>query len=98
MKPVGVIRTEGNQDSYESYGKRLKDKLFKILCDREENKNWEAQLNTFIMLLLGTKDALNVDTLEVLTQVSSLRYLDMKYFRKTVFEAMNTIDKIFIDK
>jgi hypothetical protein len=92
---ISIFPTVENDEFYKKYGERLKNKLYKILCDKEEGKEWKSQRNAFLILLYGTTKGLSVDVMEVVGKIGALDILDESHFKKTIFESMNLIDKIF---
>lgn len=74
----------------------LKNRLYSLLCEREEEGNWEQFLDNILLSLvdpLGEKnDALCYNLL--VSKLSTCKYLSYKYFRKTLFECMNLIDRM----
>lgn len=92
---VAIFPTDENSEAYKKYGERLKGKIYKILCDREEGKEWKSQRNAFLILLYGTTAGLSIDVMEVAGKIGALDILDDAHFKKTIFESMNLLDRIF---
>lgn len=87
--------TSDNAEVYKKHAEKLKNKLYKILCDKEEGKPWESQRNSFLIIIYGTTKELSVDVMELVAKLGALHILNDEYFKKTIFESMNLIDKIF---
>lgn len=82
-------------DVFDGYKNKLRDRYYSLLCEREEGGQWERFLDTIIIELLGFAEDLNsINYWMLLGKTSSLRYLEYKYFRSTIFECMNLVVKI----
>lgn len=80
----------------EGYKEKLKGKLFGLLRERENAGEWEKYLDSIEIEIIGNEEELQSINYYVLrAKVSALRYLNYKYFRKTVFECMNLIDNVY---
>ena len=72
----------------------LKNKLFGLLCEREEDGSWENFLDNILMELIdfgGETESYNHYVL--IAKLTACRYLSYKYYRKTIFECMEIIDR-----
>lgn len=79
----------------EGYLNKFRNKLYGLLCEREKNGEWEKYLDTLLIELSGfSEDSKTINYLILYYKLSSLRYLDYKYFRNTIFECMNLITRI----
>ena len=77
------------------YVKRLRNKLYGVLCEKEKGGEWEKFLESIIIELMGAKEeqkSLNYYVL--LAKLNSCKFLDYKYFRTTVLECMGLFDRI----
>lgn len=79
----------------EGYINKFRNKLYGLLCEREKDGEWEKFLDTLLIELLGfPEEVKSINYLTLYYKLSSLRYLDYKYFRNTIFECMNLITKV----
>lgn len=78
---------------------RLTNQLWKLIPMRENNENWEGQLETLIIELSGMNEILNInmDYLILLSKLEGLRATDVEflYYRKTVFECISLLRGIY---
>ena len=78
----------------EGYYNKLKNKLFGLLCEFEKNREWEKFLDSILVELYGFKEEDKTINYYILFyKVSSLRYLNYKYFRSTIFDCMDLLGK-----
>jgi len=76
----------------EGYNNKLKNKLFGLLCEREKNGEWESFLDSILIELSGfPEEEQTINYLVLVRKINALRYLDYKYFRKTVFDCMSLL-------
>ena len=83
-----------NNESYEGYINKLKNRLFGLLCEREKNGEWEKFLDSILIELYSFPDerkTINYYTLHA--KLSSLKYLRYDYFRSTIFSCMSLLGK-----
>lgn len=83
-----------NNESYEGYINKLKNRLFGLLCEREKNGEWEKFLDSILIELYSFSDerkTINYYTLYA--KLSSLKYLRYDYFRSTIFSCMSLLGK-----
>ena len=79
----------------EAYENKLKSQLFGLLCEYEKERNWEPFLDSIIIELLGfEEDKKTINYYRLFYKISSLRYLSYKYFRTTIFDCMNLVEKL----
>lgn len=77
------------------YLKRLRNRLYGVLCEREKGGEWEKFLDGIIIELLGVEeDRKNVYYYALMHKLSSCRFLEYKYFRNTILECMGIFDKL----
>lgn len=77
------------------YKKRLRNKLYGVLCEREKNREWKKFLDSIIIELMGIDEELrNIWYYVLLYKLNSCRFLDYEYFRTTILECMSIFDKI----
>lgn len=81
-------------DIEEGYNNKLKNKLFGLLCEYEKNREWEKFLDAILIELNGFPESARTINFYILYfKINSLRYLNYKYFRSTIFDCMNLISK-----
>ena len=83
-----------NNESYEGYINKLKNRFFGLLCEREKNSEWEKFLDSILIELYSFPDerkTINYYTLYA--KLSSLKYLRYDYFRSTIFSCMSLLEK-----
>jgi hypothetical protein len=73
----------------------MKNKLYKLLVIREQGGNWQKYLENIQLTLMGFK--MTPELLIVLGRISTLRFLEMQYFRNTIFDLMEIIDKVELE-
>ena len=78
----------------EGYNNKLKNKLFGLLCEYEKNREWEKFLDAILVELMGyPEENRGINYYILYFKISSLRYLNYKYFRATIFDCMNILGK-----
>lgn len=86
MFPKGEIK--------EAYNNKLKNKLFGLLCEFEKNREWEKFLDAILIELMSfPEENKTINYYTLYFKISSLRYLNYKYFRTTIFDCMNLISE-----
>ena len=82
-------------DSIEKNITRLTNQMWKLIPMRENNENWEKQLNTVILEIAGLNEIFleNPHFLQLLSKLEGLRILspDFDFYRKTVFESISLL-------
>lgn len=82
------------QELKEAYSNKLKNKLFGLLCEYEKEREWEKFLDSILIELSGyPEEEKTINYYILFYKLSSLRFLNYKYFRSTIFDAMNLIGK-----
>ena len=85
---------ELNKDVREAYYNKLKNKLFGVLCERENNGEWIKFLDNILIELMGyPEEYRSINYYILFSKLSSLKYLNYEYFRKTIFDCMNLVGK-----
>lgn len=78
----------------DGYNNKLKSMLFGLLCEYEKGRNWEEFLDNIIVQLLGyPEEEKTINYYILFYKLNSLRYLKYKYFRTTIFDAINLVGK-----
>ena len=74
---------------------RLTNQMWKLIPMRENEENWEKQLETVIIEVVGLNEIFVMcpTFLQLLSKLEGLRVKDMNFelYRKTVFECINII-------
>ena len=84
-----------NPDIKEAYNNKLKSKLFGLLCEYEKGREWEKFLDSILIELMGYDESEKTINYYILFhKLSSLKYLRYEYFRSTIFDCMNLVDKL----
>ena len=69
--------------------------MWKLIPMRENNEDWEKQLNTVIIEIAGLNEIFifNPQFLQLLTKLEGLKLvqIDFNLYRKTVFECINLL-------
>ena len=78
----------------DAYNNKLKNKIFHLLCEYEEDGEWEKFLDSILIELDGfSEEEKTINYYILYKKLSSLRYLRYKYFRPTIFECMSLVGK-----
>lgn len=76
---------------------RLTNQLWKLIPMRENNEDWDKQLETVIIDIAGKDEIFLHDShfLQLLSKLEGLRIVDVEFaiYRKTVFECINLINE-----
>lgn len=77
---------------------RLTNQMWKLIPMRENEENWEKQLETVIIEVVGLNEIFIMcpTFLQLLSKLEGLRVKDMNFelYRKTVFECINLIQEL----
>ena len=77
---------------------RLTNQLWKLIPMRENNEDWDKQLETVIIDIAGKDEIFlhNSQFLQLLSKLEGLRLQDIEFsiYRKTVFECINLINEL----
>lgn len=80
------------EEMKEGYDNKLKNKIFHLLCEYEENGEWEKFLDSILIELMGIDESeRSINYYILFKKLSSLKYLSYKYFRTTIFDCMSLI-------
>ena len=83
------------KEVHSGYLNKMKNRLFGLLCEKEKKGEWEKFLDTILIELLGFPDnSKGINYYMLFYKISSLKYLDYVYFRRTIFECMNLVDSL----
>lgn len=84
-----------NSDVQEGYNNKLKNRLFGLLCEFEKDREWEKFLDSLLIELEGYGESQKTINYYILYyKMNSLRYLRYEYFRTTIFDCMNLVEKM----
>lgn len=79
----------------EEYKQRLKNRLFGLLCEYEKEREWRKFLDAILIELYGfEKEDQNAAYFHLVHNLSACRYLSYEFFRSTIFDCMNLVDKL----
>ncbi len=79
----------------EGYNNKLKNKLFGLLCEYEKNREWEKFLDSILIELQGfDEEERTINYYVLYHKVASLRYLNYKHFRTTIFDCMSLLSNM----
>ena len=77
---------------------RLTNQIWKLIPMRENNENWQKQLNTVIIEIAGLNEIFisNPLFLQLLMKLEGLKTIDCEFdlYRKTVFESISLIQEL----
>lgn len=77
---------------------RLTNQMWKLIPMRENEENWEKQLETVIVEVVGLNEIFIMcpTFLQLLSKLEGLRVKEMNFelYRKTVFECINLIQEL----
>lgn len=78
----------------EAYNNKLKSKLYGLLCEYERGRDWQGFLDSILIELEGFDvDERTIDYYSLYHKLSSLKFLNYTYFRKTIFDCMSLVSK-----
>lgn len=79
----------------EEYRNKLKNRLFGLLCEYEKEREWRKYLDAIMIELYGfSKEERNAAYYHLCHNLASCRYLSYEFFRSTIFDCMNLVDKL----
>ena len=77
---------------------RLTNQLWKLIPMRENNEDWEKQLNTVIIEVAGLNEIFisNPQFLQLLSKLKGLQVEEVSFilYRKIVFESINLLQEL----
>lgn len=86
------------EQTFSGYKNKLSGSLYGLLCEKENKGKWEEYLDSIYVELLGfEEDLASINYWKLRAKISSLRYLNYYYFRKTIFECINLTNTLEID-
>ena len=90
---------EFSKDVIKKYVIRLTNQLWKLIPMHENNEDWQKQLDTVIIEIVGLKEVffLNPLFIQLLAKLEGLKVvedIDFSLYRKTVFETINLLQEL----
>lgn len=77
------------------YKNKLTNRLFGLLCEYEKDREWRKFLDTITIELMGfAEEDKNAAYYHLIHNLTSCRYLSYDYFRSTIFDCMNLVEKL----
>lgn len=77
------------------YKNKLTNRLFGLLCEYEKDREWRKFLDTITIELMGfSEEDKNAAYYHLMHNLASCRYLSYDYFRSTIFDCMNLVEKL----
>lgn len=78
--------------------KRLTNQLWKLIPMRENEEDWQKQLNTVIIEIAGLNEIFvqNPQFLQLLSKLEGLRVVEVDFnkYRKTIFESLELLQEL----
>ena len=88
---------EFSQEDLQKEVVRLTNQLWKLIPMRENNEDWDKQLDTVIIDIAGKDEIFlhNSQFLQLLSKLEGLRTIDVDFaiYRKTIFECINLLNE-----
>lgn len=79
-----------SNETFDGYKRKMKGRLYGVLCEKEKNGEWEKFLESIIIQLEGL-GANSINYWSLIGKLNSLKRLNYDYFRKTIFQCMNLV-------
>lgn len=87
-----MSRIEIHGSVLEGYKESLKNRVYKLLPLREEDKDWKKFLDTIVTELYGGYDDFeSINYIRLLNKLNFLKYATFYHYRRTIFECMDLI-------
>ena len=84
-----------SEESFEKNVSRLTNQVWKLIPMKENNEDWEKQLNTVILEIAGLNEIFIEDPqfLQLLSKLEGIKIQNPEFslYRKTVFEAIGLL-------
>lgn len=78
----------------ETIENKLKNKIFRLLPEKEEDGEWEKSLDNLLIELMGyPEEKMTINYWILFTKLSSLRFLRYEYYRRTIFDCISLVGK-----
>ena len=89
---------EFSNEDFERNINRLTNQLWKLIPMREHEEDWEGQLETVLIELIGLNEMLNKNEkfIVLLSKLTGLKSTEVEFnfYRKTVFEAISLLREL----
>ena len=87
------------EDSFEKNIQRLTNQMWKLIPMKENDEDWEKQLNTVILEIAGLHEIFLKDPqfLQLLAKLEGIQAInpDFSLYRKTVFESIGLLRGLY---
>lgn len=87
-----------SEKDFEKNINRLTNQLWKLIPMREHEEDWEGQLDTVLIEIVGLNEMLNLNEkfLILLSKLTGLKSIEIDFiiYRKTVFEAISLLREL----
>ena len=88
-----------SDEAFEKNITRLTNQIWKLIPMKENNEDWEKQLNTVILEIAGLNEIFinNPHFLQLLSKLEGINVTDLEFsfFRKTVFESIRLLRGLY---
>lgn len=88
-----------SEEAFEKNIMRLTNQIWKLIPMKENNEDWEKQLNTVILEIAGLNEIFinNPHFLQLLSKLEGINVTDLEFsfFRKTVFESIRLLRGLY---
>lgn len=79
---------------------RLTNQLWKLIPMRENHEDWQKQLQTVLVEIVGLREVFNFDDdqyLVLLTKLEGMKKVELEFidYRRTVFESISLMRNLF---
>lgn len=92
---------EVSDQAFEKNIIRLTNQLWKLIPMRENNEDWDKQLNTVILEIAGLGELFTESPqfLQLLSKLEGLRVIEteFEFYRKTIFESITLLRGVLKD-
>lgn len=88
---------EFTQETIKTTTRRLTNQLWKLIPMRENDEDWEKQLNTVTLEIAGLNELfIEPLFLQLLSKLEGLRLVETNFelYRKTIFECINILQEL----
>lgn len=87
-----------SQEAWDENINRLTNQLWKLIPMREHEEDWQSQLNTVLIELIGLQEILTASNkfVVLLSKLEGLREAEVEFsiYRKTVFESISLLREL----
>nr|DAN15245.1 MAG TPA: hypothetical protein [Caudoviricetes sp.]DAU63167.1 MAG TPA: hypothetical protein [Caudoviricetes sp.] len=82
------------EEEFEKNAQRLTNQLWKLIPMREHEEDWQKQLDTVILEIVGLDEIfIGSSFIQLLSKLEGLRKekVDFEFYRKTIFECISLL-------